>query len=599
MNHKYLPIFLLTASINFANAALVATGESVAEVDTDDFAIGDTFTPSSTDLAQDGSPALLSSELTIPDAFGEPTSNLGSGALNATNGEARGLFFSQSFRGGQLPSTLTLTFDTVLNPLGYEIEEIVTYAGWIVNGSALGNQQYLLEYSVIDDEDFVSCGVQTFTPFDDDDPEVAGVTELTLTDTTGVIATGVDAIRITFQDHGFSNVSGGIDGTVYQEIDIIGTPVGDPVELGDIWFVGDSITQSNADGDGNSSPRNSLLNIFFNQGVSFTYTGHFTANTDGLPSTGSTPATNLYEFHSGISGSVIGNDLGGRVGMTANLESGIDFWNTGRLDTVKPELILIKLGTNDIDQDFEITTAPARLSNLVDEILTLPSVGEPTFFISTIAPSRRSEQATAGVIAFNAALPDLVAAQQLAGRDVFLVDNFTPLNDDFDNLMRSDNLHPNAAGNDVMAQQWYDAIMRRFDPEPGTDFADWQFENFGSTIALSAGQGLDPDGDSVTNFSEFVFGGDPNIADGPLGGVPVFNGLSLQFSRREASAAGLVYTLQESVTLQESDWVDVTDASVSVLSTEGAFESVEFTRPGGLIREVPRTFYRLLATEAP
>jgi len=343
MNHKYLPIFLLTASINFANAALVATGESVAEVDTDDFAIGDTFTPSSTDLAQDGSPALLSSELTIPDAFGEPTSNLGSGALNATNGEARGLFFSQSFRGGQLPSTLTLTFDTVLNPLGYEIEEIVTYAGWIVNGSALGNQQYLLEYSVIDDEDFVSCGVQTFTPFDDDDPEVAGVTELTLTDTTGVIATGVDAIRITFQDHGFSNVSGGIDGTVYQEIDIIGTPVGDPVELGDIWFVGDSITQSNADGDGNSSPRNSLLNIFFNQGVSFTYTGHFTANTDGLPSTGSTPATNLYEFHSGISGSVIGNDLGGRVGMTANLESGIDFWNTGRLDTVKPELILIKL----------------------------------------------------------------------------------------------------------------------------------------------------------------------------------------------------------------------------------------------------------------
>ena len=140
---------------------------------------------------------------------------------------------------------------------------------------------------------------------------------------------------------------------------------------------------------------------------------------------------------------------------------------------------------------------------------------------------------------------------------------------------------------------------RRFDPEPGTDFADWQFENFGSTIALSAGQGLDPDGDSVTNFSEFVFGGDPNIADGPLGGVPVFNGLSLQFSRREASAAGLVYTLQESVTLQESDWVDVTDASVSVLSTEGAFESVEFTCPGGFIREVPRTFYRLLATEAP
>jgi len=79
----------------------------------------------------------------------------------------------------------------------------------------------------------------------------------------------------------------------------------------------------------------------------------------------------------------------------------------------------------------------------------------------------------------------------------------------------------------------------------------------------------------------------------------VFDGDTLQFRRREASAAGLIYTLQESTTLQESDWVDVTDASVSELSTEGAFESVEFTRPGGLIREAPRTFYRLLATETP
>ena len=285
--------------------------------------------------------------------------------------------------------------------------------------------------------------------------------------------------------------------------------------------------------------------------------------------------------------------------MTANLASGVNFWNTERLNTVKPELILIMLGTNDIDQNIAVATAPTRLSNLVDEILTLPNVGEPTFFISTIAPTRRSERATADVIDFNAALPDIVAAQQLAGRDIFLVDNFTPLNDDFDDLMRSDTLHPNAAGNDVMAQQWYDAIIRRFDPEPGTDFADWQFENFGSTIALNAGQGLDPDGDSVTNFSEFVFGGDPNIADSPLRGAPVFDGDTLQFRRREASAAGLIYTLQESTTLQESDWADVTDASVSVLSTEGAFESVEFTRPGGLIRETPRTFYRLLATETP
>ena len=79
----------------------------------------------------------------------------------------------------------------------------------------------------------------------------------------------------------------------------------------------------------------------------------------------------------------------------------------------------------------------------------------------------------------------------------------------------------------------------------------------------------------------------------------MFDGDTLQFRRREASAAGLIYTLQESATLQEPDWVDVTDVSVSVLFTDGAFESVEFTRPGGFIQETSRTFYRLLATEAP
>ena len=32
-------------------------------------------------------------------------------------------------------------------------------------------------------------------------------------------------------------------------------------DLGAIWFVGDSITQSNADGDANGSPRSELYNL--------------------------------------------------------------------------------------------------------------------------------------------------------------------------------------------------------------------------------------------------------------------------------------------------------------------------------------------------
>jgi hypothetical protein len=77
-------------------------------------------------------------------------------------------------------------------------------------------------------------------------------------------------------------------------------------DLGPIWFIGDSITQSNADGDANGSPRKSLYDKLTAGGYTFSYTGHFTANTDGLPATGGTAATNLYHYHSGVSGAVIG-----------------------------------------------------------------------------------------------------------------------------------------------------------------------------------------------------------------------------------------------------------------------------------------------------
>lgn len=576
MQHKYIPIFLLTASLKFANATLVISGE-FESTSTVEGAPIDVFMPSFTDLAQNGSPALLSSELTIADFFEEPTSNLGSGDLSATTGQTRGLFFSETFRGGQLPSTLTLTFDTDRSPLGYEIEEIVSYAGWRVNGSALANQQYLLEYSVIDDEDFVSLGVQTFTPFDDDNEDAAGATRLGLTDTTGVIATGVDAIRITFQGHGFSNISDDIDGTVYQEIDIIGTPlstVDGSVALGDIWFVGDSITQSNADGDNSDSPRLALFELLTANNYDFTFTGHHTANVDGLPSTGDTVETNLFHYHSGISGSVIGDDLGTRVGMTENIDSGQNFWTTGRLDTVKPEIILIMLGTNDMEQNFEVATAPDRITNLIDTIMEQPEVGEPTFFVAQIPPNLRTG-APARVLAFNAALPDIVAEQRLLGRDVYLVDQFTPINADTSAFVRSDELHTNTAGNAVLGQQWYDAIVQRFDPSETASFSAWQFDNFGSSIAINAGLAQDPDGDGNNNLYEFAFGFDPNLADGDSN--ISFDGQVLTYFARSSVDSNLTYTLEESTTLEANSWTVVEGTTSIVTETNGDFETVEIS----------------------
>jgi hypothetical protein len=230
------------------------------------------------------------------------------------------------------------------------------------------------------------------------------------------------------------------------------------MNLGAVWFVGDSITQSNADADTAGSPRKSLYDLLLANGYTFTYTGHSTNNVDGLLATGTNVIDNLYYYHSGISGSMIGDDYPtDRVGMTANMAT---FWSTGRLALVKPDVILILLGTNDIQQGYDLTNAPSRLTILIQTIYALAGVGDPSIFLASIPPNRLNIPTTTdNVAAFNAAVPGVVAGFRAQGKKVYYVDLFTPLDNDFATYMRAtNNLHPNAAGNGVMALQWFDAI---------------------------------------------------------------------------------------------------------------------------------------------
>jgi PKD repeat protein len=236
-------------------------------------------------------------------------------------------------------------------------------------------------------------------------------------------------------------------------------------DLGVMWFIGDSITQSNADGDNNGSPRKSLYDLLVAGGYDFSYTGHWQVNIDGLPSTvtsgggrggGGAITEEFYYYHSGVSASVIGDNYGSRVGMTENLPS---FWTQGRLATAKPDVILIMLGTNDVGNGIDLANAPSRLVTFVQRIHELPDVGSPTVFLASIPPSRRTTQGAVDVIAFNSFVPGIVADFQTQGKDVHFVDQFTPLDNNYATVMRPDNLHPNAAGNDTMAEQWFHGIV--------------------------------------------------------------------------------------------------------------------------------------------
>lgn len=226
-------------------------------------------------------------------------------------------------------------------------------------------------------------------------------------------------------------------------------------ELGAIWFIGDSITQSNADGDSSSSPRKSLYDLLTANGYTFTYTGHHTRNVDGLPTTGTSASDNLYHYHSGISGYRIGEvgvvEDDTRV-IAPNLTT---YWTSGRLAVVKPNIILIMLGTNDVNyQD----GATERLRKLIQNVYDLPNVGDPAIYVASIAPNGRENYNEEHVIPFNAEVPGIVSDYRVAGKDIYFVDHYTALNADYDTFMTTDNLHPSAAGNDVIGQTWFDAL---------------------------------------------------------------------------------------------------------------------------------------------
>lgn len=336
--------------------------------------------------------------------------------------------------------------------------------------------------------------------------------------------------------------------------------------LGAIWCIGDSITQGLYDGDSEGSPRKSLHDLLVANGYTFTFTGHHTANVDGLPTTGATPATNLYHYHSGISGAVIGSNISGRIGMTENQSS---FWNTGRLAVVKPNVILIMLGTNDVDQKLDLANAPARLTTLVNTVLSHRGIGRPTVLVATIPPNRTNlPDDPVNTAAFNAAVPGVVNAQRALGRDVWFVDPFTPLEKGYATTMRSDNLHTNSTGNQTLALQWFNGIETIVNTP---DYDVWKTTNFGAPF-LDTAPGSDPDGDGLSNFGEHAFGLNPTSASSaqPIIQPPHPTTGRFRYTRRATS--GLSYKVLTSTNLQS--WTVDAQATEVQVTTSGLVQTV-------------------------
>jgi lysophospholipase L1-like esterase len=133
---------------------------------------------------------------------------------------------------------------------------------------------------------------------------------------------------------------------------------------------------------------------------------------------------------------------GYRIDQVAN---GVDSW----LATYKPSLVLLNVGTNDTIQNYQLSTAPDRLSALIDRILADdPGV---TVMASTVMPTPDTARNDL-VKALNAKLPAIVNAKAAAGKPVHLVDIYSALSlaD-----IGSDQIHPTDAGYAKIADRWY------------------------------------------------------------------------------------------------------------------------------------------------
>ncbi|MFC7385130.1 FG-GAP-like repeat-containing protein [Sphaerisporangium rhizosphaerae] len=147
------------------------------------------------------------------------------------------------------------------------------------------------------------------------------------------------------------------------------------------------------------------------------------------------------------SGPIPDNDNEGHPGW---LIGDIDRITDNALATYQPNVVLLHIGTNDMNRDVDPAGAPGRLGSLIDRIFRdSPDV---TLLVSQLVPS--SDPAVEGrIFTYNHSIPDVVAQRQNAGKHVWMVNMDTVTVGDL-----VDVLHPNDTGYRKMGHVFYDGI---------------------------------------------------------------------------------------------------------------------------------------------
>jgi hypothetical protein len=205
--------------------------------------------------------------------------------------------------------------------------------------------------------------------------------------------------------------------------------------------LGDSIT-AGAGGTTLGSYRSDLFRKARQAGQTLTFVGSQEGGPreiDGVP---------FPRAHEGHSGYTI-DPGGGRPGVSPLV--------AGAIATYRPHVVTLMIGTNDVDIHLDLANAPRRLAALVDAIQA--AAPDALLVLAQIVPPG-SPVEDADVVAYNAAMPALVAERARTGKHIALVDMHAAFtkNPRYPSELLVDNLHPNDTGYAVMADVWYAAL---------------------------------------------------------------------------------------------------------------------------------------------
>ena len=180
---------------------------------------------SSTDLINAGQPTLSSVAATATPTF--PLSGLNNGS--ATTDTTTLTYW------GNPPASVDVTFtlNTSTNTRGYDLTGVTKFNGWGDSTSRYGNQKFNVLISTVDTPTtFNLLKSVTYTPFATSDV-ASGASKVTLTDTTGILATRVAAIQFHFVPIPGTTAEIG----VFREINVAGSATPVP-ELGALGLLG-------------------------------------------------------------------------------------------------------------------------------------------------------------------------------------------------------------------------------------------------------------------------------------------------------------------------------------------------------------------------